>query len=119
MFITPAYAQAAGGAGGGGDLLISLFPLLLIFAIMYFLIIRPQNKRMREHREMVAALRRGDTVVTSGGIIAKVTKIVDDSEIVVELAEGVRARVVRSTISEVRAKAEPVASTDDKPSAAS
>ncbi len=78
-----------------------------IFAIMYFLLIRPQNKRMKEHQTMVAAIRRGDTVVTSGGIIGKVTKVVDDTEAVVEIAENVRVRVIKQTVTDVRAKGEP------------
>ncbi len=106
MFISTAYAQGA-PAAGGGDFLISLLPFIAIFAIMYFLIIRPQQRRMKEHREMVARLRRGDEVVTAGGIIGKVTKV-DDDELRVEVAEGVRVRVVRGTISQVRTKGEPV-----------
>ncbi|NBN62216.1 preprotein translocase subunit YajC [Microvirga tunisiensis] len=106
MFITPAYAQTAGA--GGPDLLISMLPFVAIFAIMYFLIIRPQQKRMKAHKEMIANLRRGDVVVTSGGLIAKVVKVVDDAEIQVELAEGVKARLVRSMVAEVRSKSEPV-----------
>ena len=107
MFVTPAYAQGAPG-GGGAEFLISLLPFILIFVIIYFLILRPQQRRMRQHQEMVSALRRGDTVVTSGGIIGKITKVVDDSEIQIEVAEGTRIRVVRGTIAEVRAKGEPV-----------
>lgn len=107
MFITPAFAQATGPEGALG--MVQLFlPLILIFGIMYFLIIRPQRQRMRQHQEMVKGLRRGDTVITAGGLIAKVTKVIDDGEIEVQLAEGVKARVVRSTIAEVRAKGEPV-----------
>ncbi|ADZ70628.1 preprotein translocase subunit YajC [Polymorphum gilvum] len=106
MFITPAYAQAGGVAGP--DFLMSLLPFVLIFAIMYFLIIRPQRQRMKQHQEMVTNLRRGDTVVTTGGLIVKVTKVVDDSEVQVELAEGVKARMVRGMIQEVRSKGEPV-----------
>ncbi len=105
MFISPAYAQAS---GGGGDFLISLFPIIVMFAIVYFLIIRPQSQRVKRHREMVEALRRGDTVVTSGGIMGKVTKVADN-EATVEIAEGVRVRVVKSTISEVTSKPEPAA----------
>jgi preprotein translocase subunit YajC len=98
------YAQAAPGAF---DMLNSLLvPTMLIIGIMYFLMIRPQQKRLREHREMVAGIRRGDTVVTSGGIIGKVTKV-EDQELQVEIADGVRIKVVRSTVSEVRGKAEP------------
>ena len=104
MLISPAYAQAP---GGGSDMLLSLMPFILIFVIMYFLIIRPQRQRMKAHQQMVAAVKRGDTVVTSGGLIAKVTKVVDDAELEVELAQGVKVRVVRGTISEVRARGEP------------
>lgn len=104
MFVTPAYAQTG---SGGGDLFGVLLPFVLIFVIMYFLIIRPQRTRMKQHQEMVAGVRRGDTVVTSGGIIGKVTKVVDDNEVQLEISEGVRIKVVRGTISEVRTKSEP------------
>jgi preprotein translocase subunit YajC len=98
-----AYAQAAPGVS---DYLNSLIvPTMLIIGIMYFLMIRPQQKRLKEHQAIVAALRRGDTVVTSGGIIGKVTKV-DDQELQVEIAEGVRIKIVRSTVSEVRGKGE-------------
>ncbi len=106
MLITPAFAQ--GSSQGGSDFIVTLLPFILIFAIMYFLIIRPQQKRLKDHREMVAAVRRGDTVVTSGGIIGKVTKVIDENELQVEISEGVRIKLVKSTISEVRAKGEPV-----------
>ena len=97
------YAQAAPSAF---DALNSLIvPTVLIIGIMYFLMIRPQQKRLKEHQAMVSALRRGDTVVTSGGIIGKVTKV-DDQELQVEIAEGVRIKIVRSTVSEVRGKGE-------------
>jgi len=105
MFITPAYAQAAGGTN---DMIMSLLPFVGIFVIMYFLILRPQQKRVKAHQELVKNVRRGDTVVTSGGIVAKVTKVIDDEQIEIELADGVRARQVRSMISDVRAKGEPV-----------
>lgn len=82
-------------------------PLILIFAIMYFLLIRPQQKKLKDHQSMVAALRRGDQVVTAGGLIGKVSKIKDDAEVEVELAEGVKVRVVRSTIGQVINKTEP------------
>jgi preprotein translocase subunit YajC len=104
MFITPAYAQSAAGSG---DFLIQILPFLLIFVIMYFLIIRPQQRRLKDHKEMVAAVRRGDTVVTGGGLIGKVTKA-DDDELVVELAPGMKVKVIRSTITEVRSKSQPV-----------
>jgi len=105
--ITPAFAQSAGSAGGG-DMLIQLVPFILIFVIMWFLIIRPQQRRVKAHQEMIKNVRRGDTIVTSGGLVAKVTKVVDDGEIEVEIAEGVKARLVRGMISEVRSKSEPV-----------
>jgi preprotein translocase subunit YajC len=109
-----AYAQAAPGAF---DYLNSLLiPTMLIIGIMYFLMIRPQQKRLKEHQAMIAAVRRGDTVVTSGGIIGKVAKV-EDQELQVEIAEGVKIKVLRSTISEVRGKGEGVpsaAKTKDK-----
>jgi preprotein translocase subunit YajC len=111
MFITPAYAQAAGGASGGFDL-ISLMPLVLIFVVFYFLLIRPQQKRAKEHKLMVANLRRGDQVVTGGGILGKVTRVKDGEEVEVEIAEGTRVRVYRSSITGVLSKSEPV---KDKP----
>ena len=106
MFVTPALAQTGSGAGGN-DMLISLIPFVLIFVIMYFLIIRPQRQRVKEHQAMIEGLRRGDTVVTTGGLIGKVTKVVDDGELQVELGEGIKVRVVRAMIQEVRSKGEP------------
>ena len=88
----------------------SIIPLILVFGIMYFLLIRPQQKKLKEHQQMVAALRRGDQVVTQGGLIGKVTKVKDDKEIEVEIATGVNVRVVRSTISTVINKTEPAKS---------
>lgn len=107
MFVTPAYAQAAGSAGAGAAF-AQFIPLILIFMIMYFLMIRPQQKRAREHREMVAALKKGDQVVTQGGIFGKVASIRDD-EVEVEIAQGVKVRVVRSSISQVLNKTAPAA----------
>jgi len=106
MFVTPAYAQAAGG--GQPDLLIQLAPFAIILLIMYFLILRPQQKRQKAHQEMISNIRRGDTVVTSGGFIGKVTKVIDDGEIEVEIAPETRVRIIRGMIAEVRAKGEPV-----------
>lgn len=103
MFATPAYAQAA-GAGGGASFLI---PMILIFGIMYFLMIRPQQKKIKEHQNMVQALRRGDQVVTQGGLIGKVVKVKEDNELEVELAQGIKVRVVQSTIAQVLSKTEP------------
>ena len=107
MFVTPAYAQAAGA--GPGSLFTSIFPLVLIFAIMYFLLIRPQQKKMKEMKAMVEALRRGDQVLTSGGIIGKVYKVNDDGVLEVEIAEGVRVKVLKHTITQVMNKTEPAA----------
>ncbi|MBJ3776529.1 preprotein translocase subunit YajC [Acuticoccus mangrovi] len=108
MFVTEAYAQAP-GAGGGASFIIQLAPFLLIFVIMYFLIIRPQRQRMKSHQAMIAALKRNDTIVTAGGMIGKITKVVDDAEVEVKFGENQPVRIVRSTISEVRAKPEPAA----------
>ncbi len=103
MFVTPTYAQAA----GGGSAFTSFIPLILIFAIMYFLLIRPQQKKAKDHKAMVAAVRRGDQVVTQGGIVGKVTKVRDENEIDVEIAKGVKVRVVKSTLAQVISKTEP------------
>jgi len=97
-----------GGAGGEGNMLVQLLPFALIFVIMYFLILRPQQKRVKSHQELVKAVRRGDTVITNGGLIGRVTKVVDDEQIEIEIADGVRIRQVRSMITDVRAKGEPV-----------
>jgi len=105
MFVTPAFAQSS---LLGGDTLGMFIPFVLIIVMMYFLILRPQQKRVKEHNELVKNLRRGDTVVTSGGLVGKVTKVVDDEQIEVEIADGVRVRQVRSMVSNVRAKGEPV-----------
>ncbi|MEQ9814371.1 MAG: preprotein translocase subunit YajC [Azospirillaceae bacterium] len=105
MFISTAWAQDAGGGGGG--LLVSLAPLLLIFVVFYFLLIRPQQKRMKEHRAMLSAVRRGDRVVTGGGIVGMVTRVGRDDELTVEIAEGVRVKVLRSTVTAVLSKSEP------------
>jgi preprotein translocase subunit YajC len=110
MLITPAYAQNLpfGLGGDSGGMITSLLPLLLIVVIMYFLVLRPQQQRVKQHQSMVKALRRGDTVVTNGGLVGKVTKVVDDDQIEVEISDGVRVRQMRSMVSEVRAKGEPV-----------
>jgi preprotein translocase subunit YajC len=105
MFITPAFAQ---GLGGSNDMLVSLLPFVAVFAIMYFLILRPQRQKVKQHQDMVKNVRRGDTVVTSGGLVGKITKVVDDDQIEVEIADGVRVRQLRTMISDVRAKGEPV-----------
>jgi preprotein translocase subunit YajC len=107
MLISPAFAQGS-PFGGDASLLTQLLPFVLIFVIMYFLILRPQQKRVKAHQEMVKNVRRGDTVVTSGGLIGKVTKVIDEDQIEVEIADGIRIRQVRAMVSDVRAKGEPV-----------
>ena len=107
MLITPAFAQAAGAGGDTNSMLMSLLPFALIFVIMYFLILRPQQKKVKDHAELVKNIRRGDTVVTTGGLVGKVTKVVDDDQIEFEISDGVRVRQMRQMISGVRAKCEP------------
>ena len=108
MFISPAFAQAASSPLGDGNLITQLLPFLLIFVIMYFLILRPQQKRVKQHQEMVKNVRRGDTVVTNGGLVGKVTKVIDDDQIEIEIADDVRIRQMRQMVTDVRAKGEPV-----------
>ncbi|MEH7829211.1 preprotein translocase subunit YajC [Gemmobacter denitrificans] len=108
MFATPAFAQAAGGAGAAGAF-AQFVPLILIFGIMYFLLIRPQQKKMKEHRAMVDQLRRGDQVLTQGGIIGKVTKVHEDGILEIEIAQGVVVKSPRQTIQTVMNKTEPAA----------
>ena len=108
MFATPAFAQGLGLGGSGNDMFMSLLPFVAIFVIMYFLILRPQQKKVKQHQELVKNVRRGDTVVTTGGLVGKITKVVDDDQIEVEIADGVRVRQLRQMISDVRAKGEPV-----------
>lgn len=105
MFISPAYAQTAGA--DGPSLIATLIPFLLIFLIMWLLIIRPQQKKLKEHRAMVEALRRGDQVVTAGGIVGRVTKVREDGELEVEIAPNTTVRVLKHTISNVLNKTEP------------
>jgi preprotein translocase subunit YajC len=114
MFITPAYAQAAGEPAGGIEvMLINLLPIILLVLIFWLLIFRPQQKRLKAQQAMLGAIRRGDTVVTSGGIIGKVTKAVEGEDLEVEISQGVRVKLVRSMIADVRSKSEPV--NDNKP----
>jgi len=112
MLISTAYAQAAGGTAGGGFDFVQLAPLVLIFVVFYFLLIRPQQKKAKDHRAMLSALRRGDRVVTGGGIIGTVSKVQGDDEVVIEVAEGVRVRVVRSTVQSVLTRSEPAGDKD-------
>ena len=102
MLISPAYAQSLGGSGA----LESLLPLVLIFVVFYFLLIRPQQKKQKQHREMLQALRRGDRVVTAGGIIGQITKVNSETELTLEIAESVRVKVARGMISDILAKTE-------------
>lgn len=111
-FISPAYAQAAGGGAGSG--LEAMLPLVLIFVVFYFLLIRPQQKKAKEHKAMLEAVRRGDKIVTGGGIVGTVTKVIDDNEVTVEIAEGVKVRVQRGLIASVLSKTEPVEDKKDK-----
>ncbi len=114
MLITNAYAQVAGGVSNGASL-VSFIPFILIFAIMYFFIIRPQRAQMKKRQEMLNAVRRGDTVITGGGIIGKVTKVYDESgELEVEISDGIQVRVIRSTLADVRVKVDPIAEKKSK-----
>ena len=108
MWITPAFAQGAGSASDLFNLGSPIWMLVAMFGIMYFLVLRPQQKRARQHAEMVKNVRRGDTVITNGGLIGKVTKVIDDDQIEIEIADDVRIRQVRQMVTDVRAKGEPV-----------
>ena len=110
MFVTPAYAQ---GIGATPDVFISILPFVLIFVVMYFLIIRPQRSQLKKRGEMLAAIRRGDTVVTGGGFVGKVTKVIDDNELEIDLG-GAKVTALRSTIADVRVRGEPVANQNAK-----
>jgi len=89
--------------------LAQFLPLVLIFAIMYFLLIRPQQKKVKQHQAMIEAVRRGDQVITQGGVVGKVTKVKDDGEVEVEIATGIKVRVIKSTLAQVLSKTEPAA----------
>jgi len=105
MFVSPAWAQGAGG--GGLDGLGGLLPLVLIFVVFYFLLIRPQQKKAKEHRETLSNLRRGDKVVTNGGLVGTITRVPNDTELMVEIADGVKVRVLRGMIAESLSKSDP------------
>jgi preprotein translocase subunit YajC len=107
MFIATAYAQTAGAPGMGLEQFYSVAPLLLIFVVFYFLLIRPQQQKVKKHKELIAGVRRGDRVVTGGGIHGVVTKVVSNDEVIVEIAEGVRVKVVKSTLAEVPSRTGP------------
>ncbi len=113
MFISDAYAQAAGAPDPTTGLIMQIAPLILIFVVFYFLLIRPQQQARKRHMEMIAALKKNDIVVTSGGMIGKVKGVADD-EVRVELAPNVEVRVLRHTIVEVRSKTEPAPANDAK-----
>lgn len=111
MFVTAALAQEAGAAApslGAGDLLVQFAPILLLVVIFWFLIFRPQQKRMKAHQAMLSSITRGDTVVTTGGIVGKVTKAVEGEDLEVQIADSVRIKVVRGMIADVRSKSQPV-----------
>jgi preprotein translocase subunit YajC len=118
MFISKAWAQAAGGGGGAGAGIQQFLPFLLIIVVFYFLLIRPQQAKAKRHKELIKNLRRGDRVVTQGGILGTVSKVINDGEVQVELAEGVRVRILRNAVTEVLAKTEPVAAKEGDESAA-
>ena len=107
MFISPAWAQA--GGGGGGDIFTAMLPLVLIFAVFYFLLIRPQQKKMKTHQAMIGNLRRGDKVITGGGVYGTVTKVLNEAEVMIEIAEGFRIKIARGTISTLLTQREEAA----------
>ena len=109
MLISTAYAQSFGGLFDSSNAMVQFLPLVLIFVVFYFLLIRPQQKKQKDHRSMLEALRRGDRVVTGGGIIGTVNRVTGNEEVEVDIAQGVRVRVLRSTISSVLAKPDPAA----------
>jgi preprotein translocase subunit YajC len=107
FFISDAYAQATAGAGGASSLFGTFLPMLAIIPVFYFLLIRPQQKKAKEHRALISAVKRGDRVVTIGGMLGTVTKVIDNNEIQLEIAEGVRIRLLRSSVSDVVNRSEP------------
>jgi preprotein translocase subunit YajC len=116
MFVSKAFAQTSGAAGAGGfsiDTLQQFLPIILIFVVFYFLMIRPQQKKAKAHREMVNALRRGDRVLLQGGIFGQVAKVVSDTEVLVEIADKVQIKVTRGAVAEVLEKTQPVSGGDD------
>jgi preprotein translocase subunit YajC len=113
MLISPAFAQAGGDPTSG---IMSFLPLILIFAVFYFLLIRPQQKKVKQHKETISNLRRNDKIVTGGGIIGKVTKVVDEQEIEVEIAPNTVVRVARATVADVISKSAPTGEAGKTPS---
>jgi preprotein translocase subunit YajC len=122
MFITDAYAQPAAGAASGGDptmaLIMNLAPFILMFVVFYFLIIRPQQQQRKKLQEAISALKKGDVIVTSGGLVGKIKSVADD-ELRVELSPNVEVRLMRYAVGEVRSKTEPAPANDSKPASAS
>ncbi|MDE2445956.1 MAG: preprotein translocase subunit YajC [Alphaproteobacteria bacterium] len=108
MFVTEAIAQTAGATPGAGDIIGFVFPMIAIAAVFYFFMIRPQQAKAKEHQAMLSKVARGDTVVTHGGLIGKVVRVVDDNELLVEVGKGVEVRVLRQGLADVRAKGEPM-----------
>jgi preprotein translocase subunit YajC len=114
MFVTPAFAQTGGGFSALGPAFDLVVPFVMIFVVMYFFMIRPRQQQLKKHQDMLAAVRRGDTVITGGGLIGKVTKVIDDKELEIDLGGGTKVTALRSTLSEVRVKGEPVANQNAK-----
>jgi preprotein translocase subunit YajC len=108
MFVTEAFAQAAPGAPGAGDMIGFIVPMIAIMGVFYFFMIRPQQQKAKEHQKMLSQVTRGDTIVTSGGLIGKVVRVVDDNELLVEVGENVRVRVLRQGVADLRVKGEPM-----------
>lgn len=109
LFIGTAYAEGAAPAvsgGGAGDMIMSMLPIILMVVVFYFLLIRPQQKRMKQHRETLSQIKRGDRVLTSGGIIGLVSKV-EESEVLVEIADNVKVKILKATIADVMTKTEP------------
>ena len=118
MLISPAYAQAAAPAAGGGDIVMSLLPLVLIFAVFYFLMIRPQQSKMKQHREMIENLKKGDQIVTGGGIVGKVVRVdATDGTLAVEVAPNTQIKVLRHTVADLMNKPAPASGNDNRPAA--
>ena len=111
MFATPAFAQTAGAAASGPGMLMQFLPLIALAVLFYFLMIRPQQQRMKKHQETLAALKRGDMVVLSSGMIGKIVRV-EDAEVGIEIAQGVTVKVVKAMISDVRSRGEPAAAND-------
>lgn len=118
MLVSPAYAQAAAAPGAGGDIFMSLLPLLMIFVVFYFLLIRPQQTKMKQHRAMIEGLKKGDQIVTGGGIIGRVVRVEPgDGTLSVEIAPNVQVKVARHTVAELLTKPAPAAINENRTAA--